>query len=318
MTGALQRIAPAASRTLVTNGPLDLARTLGHLVRGGGDPTMRVGAGAMIRASRTEVGPAAVEVRVQGSEIRASAWGPGAGTALDALAALLGLDDDDRAFDASRHPVIANLARRLPGLRIGRTGRVFEVLLPAVLEQRITGTEAARGYRRLIRGHGERAPGPLALWVPPGPDTIARLPSWAFPALGIEPRRGALLQRLARDASRLESLAVAAQLAGGGGAGAVELAARLRAYDGIGPWTAAEVTLRALGDPDAVSIGDAHLPNLVAWNLAGEPRATDERMLELLEPWRGQRARVIRLLETGGQLAPRFGPRVAPRDITRI
>jgi 3-methyladenine DNA glycosylase/8-oxoguanine DNA glycosylase len=158
----------------------------------------------------------------------------------------------------------------------------------------------------------------LALWVPPTAATIARLPSWAFPELGIEPRRGELLRRVARDASRLEALADPARQPGGGGSGAVALAARLRRYPGIGPWTAAEVTLRVLGDPDAVSVNDAHLPNLVAWALAREPRATDERMLELLEPWMGHRARVIRLLETSGLAAPRFGPRVAPRDIRAI
>ena len=72
------------------------------------------------------------------------------------------------------------------------------------------------------------------------------------------------------------------------------------------------------GDPDAVSVGDFHLPNLVAWALAGEPRGTDDRMLELLEPYRGQRGRVIRLLELGGFGAPRYGPRLAPRRIDSI
>ncbi|HYN69556.1 MAG TPA: hypothetical protein VEX41_05040, partial [Candidatus Eisenbacteria bacterium] len=124
--------------------------------------------------------------------------------------------------------------------------------------------------------------------------------------------------RLAGDASRLEALATGARLPNGGGAGAAALVARLRGYPGIGPWTAAEVSVRALGDPDAVSVGDAHLSHVVAWSLAGEPRATDERMLELLEPWRGHRARVVRLLESSGRVPPRFGPRVAPRDLTDL
>ena len=74
------------------------------------------------------------------------------------------------------------------------------------------------------------------------------------------------------------------------------------------------MTLRALGDPDAVSVGDFHLPNVVAFALAGEPRADDARMLELLEPWRGHRARVIRLLEASGIQAPKYGPRLSPQD----
>ena len=93
---------------------------------------------------------------------------------------------------------------------------------------------------------------------------------------------------------------------------------RLRALPGVGAWTAAEVALVALGDADAVPIGDYHLPHMVAWNLAGEPRATDERMLELLEPFAGHRGRVIRLLTLGGAGAPRFGPRMQLRSIRRI
>jgi 3-methyladenine DNA glycosylase/8-oxoguanine DNA glycosylase len=135
--------------------------------------------------------------------------------------------------------------------------------------------------------------------------------------LGIEPRRGALLHRIAREAGRLEALGAEARAPGGGGVGAAALAAALRRHHGVGPWTAAEVTLRALGDPDAVSIGDAHLSNVVAFALTGRPRGTDEEMLRVLEPWTGHRARVVRLLEASGIAPPRYGPRVAPRDITR-
>jgi len=74
----------------------------------------------------------------------------------------------------------------------------------------------------------------------------------------------------------------------------------------------------AFGDPDAISVGDYHLPDTEAWALAGEPRADDARMLELLEPYRGQRARVQRLLEVGRVAAPRYGPRMAPRRIAAI
>jgi 3-methyladenine DNA glycosylase/8-oxoguanine DNA glycosylase len=189
--------------------------------------------------------------------------------------------------------------------------------LPALLEQRITGTEAWRNYRRLVRAHGLPAPGPLALWVPPTPAAIAALPSWRLTGLGIEPRRGELVRRMAREAPRIEVMAAAARQPGGGGANAGALATALRARSGIGPWTAAEVTLRALGDPDAVSVGDAHLSNVVAFALTGRPRGSDEEMLELLAPWAGHRARVVRLLETSGIRPPRFGPRVAPRDLTR-
>ena len=314
---SFQYHAGAATRTLSLDRPVDLRFVLGPLVRGAGDPTIRVAAGAAIRASVTPDGPGTIEIRLDGREVHAWAWGPGAAHLFDGLPALLGVDDDDSGFQPAHHPVVASLARRRGRVTLGRTGAVWEALLPAMLEQRITGTEAWRNYRRLVRAHGMPAPGPLALWLPPTPRTIAALPSFRLTALGIEPRRGTLLRRIAREARRYEALGAPARAAGGGGGGAVALAAALRAQPGIGPWTTAEVTLRALGDPDAVSVGDAHLSNVVAFALTGRPRGTDEEMLGLLAPWAGHRARVIRLLETSGITPPRFGPRVAPRDLVR-
>lgn len=309
-----------ASRTIELERPLDLLAVLGPLVRGTGDPTIRLGRGVAIRASWMASGAATLRIRQpRATGLELDAWGPGAAEALERAPALLGLDDDDRGFEPSLDARIAELARRHPGLRLGRTGSVFEAVLPAILEQKVTGTEAFRAYRRLVRALAIPAPTGATsaprLWMPARAADVAALPSWTFPGLGIEPRRGALLQRIAREATRLEPLAQAARKTGGGGMGAAELATRLRRSPGIGPWTAAEVTLRALGDPDAVSLGDAHLPHLVGWVLAGEARATDDRMLELLAPWAGHRARVIRLLESSGQAAPRFGPRLAPRDL---
>lgn len=310
--------AGAATRTIPLDAVrVDLRAAFGPLARGSGDPTIRVAAGAAIRASVTPDGPGAMEVRVEGASVRAWAWGPGAARLLDGLPAALGLDDDDEGFDPRLHPVVAGLARRYGRVRLGRTGAVWESLLPAILEQRITGTEAWRNYRRLVTAHGAPAPGPLGLRLPPTAAAVAALPPWALTGLGIEPRRGTLLRRIAREAPRLEALGAPARLPGGGGAGAVALTGALRAHQGIGPWTAAEVTLRALGDPDAVSVGDAHLSNVVAFALTGARRGTDEQMLGLLAPWAGHRARVIRLIEASGIASPRHGPRVAPRDLVR-
>jgi len=316
MTTVLEGATNALARAVPLDRPIDLRFVLGPLVRGAGDPTMRVSAGAAIRASMTPDGPGAIEIRGTEAGVDAWAWGPGAAHLLDGLPALLGLDDDDAGFEPGHHPLVAALARRRRVV-LGRTAAVWEALLPAMLEQRITGTEAWRNYRRLVRAHGTPAPGPLALWLPPTPASIAGLPSWRLTALGIEPRRGALLRRIAREAPRYETLADAARKPGGGGTGAAALSEALRRQQGIGPWTAAEVTLRALGDPDAVSVGDAHLSHVVAFALTGRPRGSDEEMLRLLAPWSGHRARVVRLLETSGIGPPRFGPRVAPRDLVR-
>jgi 3-methyladenine DNA glycosylase/8-oxoguanine DNA glycosylase len=297
------------TRTLLLEGPLDLGRVLGIHVRGGADPTLRVGSGTSIRASRFPTGPATVRLDHLGTRIEAEAWGAGADEALARLPALLGLDDDRAAFRPELHPLIAELDRRHAGVRIGRTGAVLESLIPAVIEQKVTGREAWRGYRGLVRRWGEAAPGPFGLRLAPRPETLAAAPYHEFHPLGIERRRADLVRRIADRAARFEEIAK------------LPLAtayARLTAQPGIGPWTAAEVALRALGDADAVSVGDFHLPNVVAWALAGQPRADDARMLELLEPWRGQRARVIRLLEVSGIRPPAYGPRMAVRSIAAI
>jgi 3-methyladenine DNA glycosylase/8-oxoguanine DNA glycosylase len=317
MNGVVAHRADAHSRSVALDRPLDLRTVLGPLARGSGDPTLRVAAGAAIRATVTPAGPAAIEIRVDGLSARARAWGPGAEVLLDGLPAVLGLDDDAAGFDPGLHPLVARLARQRGKVRLGRTVAVWDALLPAILEQRITGTEAWRNYRRLVRAHGTPAPGPLGLVLAPEPAVVAALPPWRLTALGIEPRRGLLLRRIAREAGLYEAIAAPARATGAGGAGARALAGALRRQSGIGPWTAAEVTLRALGDPDAVSVGDAHLSHVVAFALTGRPRGTDEEMLELLAPWAGHRARVVRLLEGAGIAPPRYGPRVAPRDLVR-
>ena len=295
------------SRTYPLSGPLDVRRTLSPLGRGPGDRTLRFVANRAWRATRTPDGLATVALEHLGGQVRVQAWGPGAECAVDGVPALLGLDQAPGPF-AGAHPTVAHLARRFPGVRIPRSGAVLESLVPAILEQKVIGVEARRAWFELIWRYGEPAPGPseLGLRVPPAPAVLAVLPYYAFHPLGVERRRADLIRRVAARASWFESI--------------VDLPlpdayARLTAMPGIGPWTAGEVGARALGDVDAVSVGDFHLPNLVAFALAREPRGTDARMLELLEPYRGQRARVIRWLELSGIAAPRYGPRLAFRRI---
>jgi len=173
----------------------------------------------------------------------------------------------------------------------------------------VTGAEARRAYRGIIARWGETAPGPFGLRLMPPPEVLARLPYEAFHPIGLERRRADLIRSVALRAARFEEI--------------VDLPLpdayrRLMALPGLGPWTAAEVALRALGDADAVSVGDYHIPSMVGFALAGERKATDARMLELLAPYRGQRGRVIRLLEEGGVRPPARGPRMSVRSIAAI
>jgi len=281
---------------------LDLGATLGPVRRTGHDPCVRIRDREAWRATRTPAGPATQHIRLRGPEALVEAWGPGAGWLLERAPALLGEEDDASGF-VPRHPLLAELSRRLPGLRLTRSWAVLEALTGSVLEQKVPGAEARTSYGRLIRALGEPAPGPLpGLWVPPHPDAIARTPYEAFHRFGVERRRAEILRRAASYARRLEECASMDPVAA---------TRRLRALPGIGPWTAAEVVGVALGDPDAVAVGDYHHPHMVAFALAGEERGTDERMLELLEPYRGHRGRVVRLLLAGGVSAPRRGPRLA-------
>jgi 3-methyladenine DNA glycosylase/8-oxoguanine DNA glycosylase len=287
---------------------LDLAVTLGHLKRGASDPTIRLESEQAWRAARTPDGPGALHLKLEDRAVTAEAWGMGAGWLIEHVPALLGFDDDPGSFHP-RSRLLRELHRRHSGLRLGRTGLVFEALVPTILEQKVPGVEAWASYSRLVRRLGERAPGAEVLMVQPSPARLLSTPYWTAHRIGIERRRFATIQRAAAVASRLESVS---RLTAPRALGA------LMSLPGVGAWSAAEVAASALGDRDVVSLGDYHLPHQVSWALAGEPRGTDRRMLDLLEPYRGHRARVIRLLTIGGIQAPRFGPRMRLRRIAAI
>ncbi len=284
--------------------PVDVPLTLSVHRRGGGDPAYATdAAGAVWRTSLTPDGPGTLRVRARGAAVTARAWGPGAAWLLDRLPAQLGGHDDRTGFTA-RDPVIGELALRYEGLRVGRSGRVFEALVPAVLEQKVVSREAHRAWRFLLLKYGEPAsgPAPAGMRVVPSPRAWARIPSWDWHRAGVEGVRARTIITAATVAARLEQAPDSA-----------EADRRLRALPGIGAWTSAEIRQRALGDPDAVSVGDYHLPNAVGWTLAR--RKTDNAgMLELLAPYAGHRYRVTRLIELGGSRPPRHGPRMPVRD----
>jgi 3-methyladenine DNA glycosylase/8-oxoguanine DNA glycosylase len=267
----------------------------------------RFTAGEAWRATLTPGGPATVHLQQSEGHVDVEAWGPGASWAADHAGALCGEDDDDAGF-IPRHPFLVQVHKRNPGVRLPKTSAVFEALVPAVLGQKVTGVESRRSYERLVDALGEAAPGPIRLTVPPSARVLARTPYWTFHRFGIERRRAEVIIGAARSATRLEET-VSMEMA--------DAYRRLLAFPGIGPWTAALVASAALGDPDAVPVGDYHLPHTVGYALEGTPRSTDERMLELLEPYRGHRARVIRLIALAGIGAPRFGPRLPIRDFAR-
>jgi 3-methyladenine DNA glycosylase/8-oxoguanine DNA glycosylase len=302
------RSAGVVERTFRADGPLDVRLSLGRSAR---PLTTLVRPEGVWRATRTPEGPATVLYDGRGVAVRVRAWGPGAAWAVDGAPRHVGAEDAGAADFDPPDGLLRRLHRTHRGLRITRTEAVFEALLHTILEQKVVGLEARRSYRGLVRRFGETPPGPTAvlpvqLRLAPAPDVLAATPAWAFHRFGVEAKRADTIRLAARHAARLEECSSLPS------ASASE---RLQTLPGIGPWSAAEVAVVALGDADAVSVGDYHLPNLVAWRLAGEARADDARMLELLEPYAGHRARVIRLLELDGVRAPRYGPRMPLRDI---
>ena len=305
-------VAPIAStRQWSACRPVNVLGTLAPLRRGTGDPAHRVDPdGTFWWACQTPGGPGTLAVRAVADGAQADAWGAGASWLLDRMPALLGDGDDWSAVDVAAWPRLRDARRANPGVRLPATGLVLDSLVPAVLEQRVTGTEAHTAWRGLLRRFGTVAPGPRAdLFVPPGPRELLDVPVWDWHRLGVDGKRQRAIRAAATVARRLEECVMMP---------AAAAMARLRVVPGVGEWTAAETALRAFGDPDAVSVGDFHLADLVVHALTGRARGTDAQMLDLLVPWAGQRARVVRLIELSGVTPPKFGPRFAPNDIRRI
>jgi 3-methyladenine DNA glycosylase/8-oxoguanine DNA glycosylase len=300
--------------------PVDVRLVLSVHSRGPRDPAYRVDAsGAVWRTVLTPDGPGTLRVTTRAgvryinlgspAVITAAAWGPGAGWLLETLPVLLGEHDDLAGF-VPVHPLLREMASRHPGARVGRSGRVLEALVPAVLEQKVVGVEARRAWHYLLRRFGQPAPGPAPAGMRVFPDarTWARIPSWEWHQAGVEPRRAAAIAGAARAAARLEEILTMAP---------GDADRRLRSLAGVGPWTSAEVRQRACGDADAVSVGDYNLPAVVGWALAGRV-VDDAGMLELLAPYAGHRYRATRLVELSGAAPPRRGPRLAAREYQRF
>jgi 3-methyladenine DNA glycosylase/8-oxoguanine DNA glycosylase len=300
------------ARTVTFPGTVSFGHTLAPLRRGPRDPCFQApGDGTIWRASLLPSGPVTARIsRAAPNAAHCEAWGDGAQEFIEALPALLGADDDASDF-VPRDPTVAAAHRRVPHLRLGRTGLVLEALVPAVIEQRVPGADAFRSWRLLVSKYGSRAPGPAppAMRVPPSADTWRHIPSWEFHRANVDPGRAQTVVSCARRAASLERLLSRP---------AAQAREALTSLPGVGEWTAAETAQRAFGDADAVSVGDYHIPKMIGWTLLGRP-ADDAAMLELLEPMRPHRHRVVRLLEVSGlAYEPRRGARLPVQQISQL
>ncbi|MFZ0015029.1 MAG: DNA-3-methyladenine glycosylase 2 family protein [Acidimicrobiia bacterium] len=283
------------------DGPLDLRRTLRPLHG-------RLGADGWWIAARSPDGPGSMRIHRDRGVLFGEAWGEGASWLLSRLGSMAGFDDDPAQF-VTEDPIVSDLHRLHPGSRFGQTDLVFDALVVAICAQKVTGKEAHRAMSGLSRRFSGPAPGPNpTLRLPPDPDAMASAPYYEFHQLHLEKRRADLLRRVSQDARRIDLL---------GEASTAEAARRLESVPGIGPWTSATTLAVSHGDPDQVAVGDFHLKHIVVHHLTGRARGTDEEMLDLLEPFRPHRGRVVRLLHTLGH-EPKFGPRMPARDISRM
>ncbi|OBB91371.1 DNA-3-methyladenine glycosylase [Mycobacterium sp. 852002-40037_SCH5390672] len=298
-----------STRTVVFPGAVSFGHTLAPLRRGLGDPCFRApGDGSIWRTSLLPTGPVTARIsRVAPNAAHAVAWGSGAQEFVERLPAMLGLEDDDSDF-VPRHPTVAAAYQRVPHLRLGRTGLVLEALIPAIIEQRVPGADAFRSWRVLVSKYGTPAPGPApdGMRVMPSAEAWRHIPSWEFHRANVDPRRAQTVVTCARRATSLERLVSRST---------VQAREALMSLPGVGEWTVAETAQRAFGDADALSVGDYHIPKMIGWTLLGRP-VDDAGMLELLEPMRPHRQRVVRLLEAS-RLAyePRRGPRLPVQQI---
>lgn len=290
------------SRTIALDGsPLDLRRTLRPLHGLFADDGWWL-------AARTPAGNGSLRIRRTRTELVGEAWGQGGPWLLERLGSIAGLDDDPSKFGTD-HPVVATLHQRHPGERFGSTHLVFRALLAAICGQKVTGQEAAAAMRGLRARFSKPAPGPRdGLRLPPDPERMAAAPYHVYHRLHLEKRRSDLIRLVARDAARIDLLADQPP---------AQAERVLTSYRGISSWTSAKTLEVSHGDPDQVAVGDFHFKHMVVHHLTGRDRGTDEEMLELLEPFRPHRGRVIRLLHHLGH-EPSFGPRMAPKDITRM
>lgn len=302
--------AATASADFAPGRPVPLGAILATYRHGSGDPTFHSAPDGVWRAAHTPDGPVTVRLHREpaavGDRIVAQAWGPGATWTLDGLPELCGSADDPSGLRI-RHDVLRRVAREQQHWRVARSRLVLDSLVPAIIEQRVTGKQAFGAYRQLVRRFGAPAPGPaeaisaLRLMVPPDVTGWRRIPSWEWLRAGVDARRSDTVQRVLQVAPRLdECCAIPREKAW----------QRLRSIPGVGVWTAAETMQRAAGDADAVSFGDYHVAKDIGHALTGAP-VDDEGLARLLLPYAGHRYRVQHLVMAGRLGAPRRGPRLA-------
>jgi len=264
------------------------------------DPTVQRGIRGVRMARWVRSGAATVELLWEDGRILGTAWGPGATEAMTYIPQWVGLHDTP-CIDFGRDALNRRLSPVL-GTHLSRAPFVSHEVLGHILQQQIAWRDAARIWFQLVSGVGEEAPGPFGLRMPLTFEQMKRTPYGFFQQVGISEPRIHAIREVGRLGYRLDEwLAVSQE----------DFVRRVTTLPSIGPWTANHVLAVSMGAPDVVVRGDYTIPHTVAWVLAREARATDDRMEELLQPFKGNRWRLVRLLWALNVQAPRRGPRMS-------
>ncbi len=200
---------------------------------------------------------------------------------------LLDLDADPAApaEQLATDPLLAPLVRAAPGLRVPGTVDGAELAVRAILGQQVSVAAARTAAGRLTQALGEPLPvadGGLTHLFP-APAAIAAADPALLPGPG---RRRATLRVLM-------GLIADGELAIDPGSDRAEVAARLLAVPGIGPWTEQYIAMRGLCDPDAFLPSDLgvrraleRLNGLTLGLRSGSHAAEAARLAEHWRPWR--------------------------------
>ncbi len=194
------------------------------------------------------------------------------------LRALFDLDarPDAIARALGRDPALRPLVRRRPGLRLPGSADPFETAVRAVLGQQISvrgaTTLSGRVAERFGEPLGELADAGLTHRFPTALE-LAEASTDDVAAVGLPRRRAECLRSLARAFARGDLP--------GPPADAGEFERRLLVLPGIGPWTAAYLSMRALGHPDAFPASDLGLRKALGLG----PKQAHLRA-EAWRPWR--------------------------------
>jgi AraC family transcriptional regulator of adaptative response / DNA-3-methyladenine glycosylase II len=204
---------------------------------------------------------------------------------------LFDLDVDPAAVARAlgRDPVLRPLVRAHRGIRVPGPAAGFELVVRAILGQQVSVPAARTMLGRVAARFGTPVPaaaGEVSVRFP-GPEHLADAP---LEDVGITRRRGDAIRRVAR-------MSVRGELDLDGGADPDETIGALLEVDGIGPWTAEYVRMRALRDPDAFPAGDLGVRRAFAkLGLDPTPRAIAARA-DSWRPWRAYATMLLWLHE---------------------